>query len=813
MPQEITKHKDVLAAIKRIEAIADLTTEHDGHYSYELDLEVTVYGRNYNGKKVGPYVRLLNFAPGEEIVREGDWGGNTFYIIVKGQAEVWGNQGRTKIAEIPPGVQFGEMSVLAGVPRAATVRAPQEYAVQVLEVQRPALRLLRKLPKFGEVLDSTYRRNSRADALRDIKTATQISDDAVKQLEAISQFRIYAKNHVLFQAGEPIKNLYVLKSGWARLSPTRQEQPERNNSDWRNKSEDIYVGPAHCFGTEAITRDSEWLQNCTLLGRAEVLEISLSKLRQYPELRETLLLAFPDVADPQEAQTHRQPLPIAQAQSDLIETGLVDGTNLLLMDMELCVRCGNCSMACHQMHGQSRLLRRGIHVARPVKPVLDAHRQSLLSPSVCMHCQDPECLTGCPTGAIGRFPGGQVDIDAKSCIGCGDCATQCPYNAITMVPRKASRESAPAATGLASWFSLAPDELPSAVEQTDDLLAVKCNLCQGTTLNPPGVKRQAYSCEENCPTGALLRVDPRTYFGEIKNIEGVIFKDSTHAVLRHSSHKDPGKRMMHAIGLVSTLALTVITLLGLTRYGLETPLLSSWLDMRWLTGIVGLLGIAGVMTYPIRRQQYKRRGGPLRYWMLAHSYLGVIAGVLLLLHGGTESGGALTTALMISFDLVILTGLLGILIYFFAPRMLTRIEGQPLLIEDLTARREELSAELGATIAAAESGTRQLVEQRVLPRTMALGYLLRQFFKRETLDDMLTATKREFDAELARLSALEKEKLERTIETAATMRRVDALVYLHQLLKLWLAPHVIVTSLMLALLVVHIIQVVYFEAW
>ncbi|MFN8002921.1 MAG: hypothetical protein U0X75_18115 [Acidobacteriota bacterium] len=50
--------------------------------------------------------------------------------------------------------------------------------------------------------------------------------------------------------------------------------------------------------------------------------------------------------------------------------------------------------------------------------------------------------------------------------GAGDCATQCPYNAITMVPRKASRIQL-AATGLASWFSLAPDELPSAVEQTD----------------------------------------------------------------------------------------------------------------------------------------------------------------------------------------------------------------------------------------------------------------------------------------------------------------------------------------------------------
>ncbi|MFN8002922.1 MAG: hypothetical protein U0X75_18120 [Acidobacteriota bacterium] len=111
--------------------------------------------------------------------------------------------------------------------------------------------------------------------------------------------------------------------------------------------------------------------------------------------------------------------------------------------------------------------------------------------------------------------------------------------------------------------------------------------------------------------------------------------------------------------------------------------------------------------------------------------------MLLLLHGGTESGGALTTALMISFDLVILTGLFGILIYFCAHADAHR--GRPAAVDQRTnARREELSAELGATIAAAESGTRQLVEQRVLPRTMALG-LLRQFFKRETLDDMLTA--------------------------------------------------------------------------
>src|SRR5262249_60619740 len=130
--------------------------------------------------------------------------------------------------------------------------------------------------------------------------------------------------------------------------------------------------------------------------------------------------------------------------------------------------------------------------------------------------------------------------------------------------------------------------------------------------------------------------------------------------------------------------------------------------MRWLAGMVGLVGIVGLMAYPVRRQIYRSRAGPLRYWTLAHSYLGVIAGIILLLHGGSQSGGALTTALMISFDLAILTGLFGILCYFFAPRLLTKIEGQPLLIDDLTARRKELSDEVRMALAARSDQAREL---------------------------------------------------------------------------------------------------------
>src|SRR5499426_390100 len=348
---------------------------------------------------------------------------------------------------------------------------------------------------------------------------------------------------------------------------------------------------------------------------------------------------------------------------------------------------------------------------------------------------------------------------------------------------------------------LAAEPLPPEVQQTDDLLAVKCNLCAGTTLNRNGAKRQAYSCEESCPTGALLRVDPGSYFAEIKNIEGLIFKGPTQAIARHTSHKDAGKRFMHAVGIIITLISIALTILGLMDYGLETPLLGSWFDMRWLTGLVGLTGIVGVMAYPVRKQIYKRRAGPLRYWLLSHSYLGVIGGAVLLLHGGVQSGGALTTALMISFDLVILTGLFGILVYYVAPRMLTRIEG-------LLARREELREELGATMAAASPEARKFIKKRVLKRCLSLRFLFRQYLRRESLDQLIGSVGGSLKPSAKNLSAYEQGNFFSAIEKTVTMRRVDALIYLHHSLKLWLAPHVILTSLML----VHIIQVLYFLA-
>jgi formate dehydrogenase iron-sulfur subunit len=87
--------------------------------------------------------------------------------------------------------------------------------------------------------------------------------------------------------------------------------------------------------------------------------------------------------------------------------------------------------------------------------------------SACMHCADPACLKACSTaGAIIQRANGTVDFDSDKCIGCGYCASACPFD----IPKISAKDNK----------------------------AYKCTLCSDRTavgLEP--------SCVKTCTTGAL----------------------------------------------------------------------------------------------------------------------------------------------------------------------------------------------------------------------------------------------------------------------------------------------------------------------
>ena len=814
MPKADTSPEAILAAVQRIDIVSELLDEKNKN-----NLKMIAEGKVSGGKQIGPYARLLTYEPKEVIMREGEWGGNTFYLSVSGDLDIYVRDEtgvERKVARVPPGTCLGERSILAGIPRNATVSVPADGGpVTVLEMVRPALRLLRSLKKFAERVDASYRSHGLANVINKLQEQSiqKLSAIDLVALGNISQFMAFGKHHLLVQEGRPIEKVFLICSGWVRRVRGVPIYVEITESAGPGAlvPED-FLGAGNCLGLEALTGQANWAYSAELMARTELLEIPVSALRAEPELCGRLQTAFSSfsLADDDTGLTAPVEQRSLAAAEKEISTGIVDAVNLLVMDMDLCVRCGNCSLACHKVHGQSRLLRRGIHIERPVKIGSDA-TQHVLSPSVCMHCKDPECLTGCPTGAIFRDTHGQVDINPVTCIGCFDCATQCPYNAISMVPRNGEPVVAGnLMTRLRNLFGSSAPPAPAA--ESEDMVAIKCNLCESTPLNPAGAKRPAYSCEENCPTGALVRVNPQEYFGEIEKTLGLVFRDQTHAIGRNIHKNDPIARAWHLGAGLMTLVISLGLIWAAWRFGFNQSLRGGWLTMRWLTGLVGLGGIAVAMTYPLRKPMYRRRAGALRYWLLAHIYLGALAGIVLLLHGGSHGGGILTGVLMVSFDVVILTGLFGLASYLIAPRILTSIEGDPLLIEDLEGRRAELRAELAEVTGKADAPLADLINGKLRRYFFSVSNLFRQYTRREELTAVLAKARLHFRDEMSQIEEREKRLLIlRAVEKMATLRRVEALIYLHRLLKIWVAPHVISTSVMLVLMIAHIIQVVFFN--
>jgi Fe-S-cluster-containing dehydrogenase component len=100
----------------------------------------------------------------------------------------------------------------------------------------------------------------------------------------------------------------------------------------------------------------------------------------------------------------------------------------MVIDTRKCVGCMDCVVACKTENQVPDGFHRDWIVQKLTGsyPTLDLEIRS----ERCNHCDEPPCVSCCPTGASHVHDFGRVVlVDEKLCIGCKACLASCPYDA------------------------------------------------------------------------------------------------------------------------------------------------------------------------------------------------------------------------------------------------------------------------------------------------------------------------------------------------------------------------------------------------
>jgi Fe-S-cluster-containing hydrogenase component 2/CRP-like cAMP-binding protein len=407
---------------------------------------------------------------------------------------------------------YGELGALGGLPRTVDVIAAS--ATEIFYVPRHALKYLEINPKTRTMLADLYRERAVSVAAADLDLFRGVPPQFIKELIPRCEILRYELRGIpIVKQGELGDALYIVRDGFVQVARREPDGTEKVIA---------YLRTGEFFGEMALFETGVRGSSVLTAGKCELIKIAgndfLDLCRRFPEIEVEVRKVI--------ARRHEQDRTITPEFSELLrkmgQLGVIQADALLVMDLDLCIKCDNCVRACESLHGQSRLIRNGIQLGK------------YLVPSACRHCDDPKCMNACPTGALKRRPEGEIYFQYDMCIGCGNCAIACPYDNIAMIDtptfdRAQARKSRimndpdffrpyPIASHDVAdegWLSRLfgrdrqasskrkPAIIPAGGSTSHVPVAfpIKCDLCDGLPF---------MGCVHSCPTGAAIRIDPAT---------------------------------------------------------------------------------------------------------------------------------------------------------------------------------------------------------------------------------------------------------------------------------------------------------------
>lgn len=474
-----------------------------------VDYWLEVYQKNvtlFNGLSILQMRELMldstcrAFRPGEVIFRRNEQGSSLF-AIAEGSVAVEVDPNDPSITvPIGQGSIFGEVGLISGRRRGSTIRAAEDTVVVELS-RKAALKLISSSPEANQAV-------TRISIERQILQmfGSGLTPEDIKPLVDSAETVQVPAGKVVIQEGDDDKDLFIL-----RLGSMLVEKDIGGRQIFLS-----YLPAGSFFGEMAVIDGSKRTATVKASVKSEVIkldgEMFNALLDTKPKLRAKMLEVMAgrrqtnDFIESQKGNVGNALELYTETAKFLSEQGIGEATDALLIDEKLCIGCDNCERACADAHeGLSRLDREA------GKSYAHLH-----VPTSCRHCEHPHCMADCPPNAIRRGADGEVSINAETCIGCGNCKSNCPYGVIRMDPVPPKKPS------LLSWLFFGSGPGPGEASYKwrkkhgdPDLAkkAIKCDMCAGIPGGP--------ACVRACPTGAAIRVSPDKFLTFAKLTEDV----------------------------------------------------------------------------------------------------------------------------------------------------------------------------------------------------------------------------------------------------------------------------------------------------
>lgn len=427
----------------------------------------------------------------DPTILKGDNGTDPHSVFLQDFSTVL-NSSNTALLE--EGAFFGELAALGRIPRTATVFS--ESHAELLEIRWQGLREFRKYDKNWRcMIEKRYSQNGLSSFLKKTPHFEHLEEEILQEIAANTVFKSYGtydwavpyqsirgmgkngikREPVIIRQGDYPDDLLIVRAGFARVS-TRQDDSDQTIT---------YLGVGHAYGADELLRAWEGEKNVSFkasisaLGYVDILQIPATYLEKYvfphQKFRHRLQKGKSIKLNPARESTNvfNQYMVDESLLEWAVQERFINGTQAMLINLDRCVRCDDCVNACASAHdGNPRFIRHGKTFG------------TWMVANACMHCMDPVCMIGCPTGAITRVVAdGTVVINDDTCIGCETCANSCPYSNIQMVAINDQKGNP-----VLDFKSHKPI-----------LKATKCDLCIDHLGGP--------SCVRACSQDALHRVD------------------------------------------------------------------------------------------------------------------------------------------------------------------------------------------------------------------------------------------------------------------------------------------------------------------